>query len=152
MLRALKKNGGVIQICFLAGYVKKPAPNPARDAALKQLEAKYGNVRGVRDESLREKAMAEYRAVNEKYPQEQPAVKDLVDHIDHVKKIIGVDHVGIGTDFDGGGGIPGCEDVSGMIHVTEELIRRGYTETEIAKIWGGNFMRVFGKVMEVAGK
>jgi membrane dipeptidase len=152
MLRALKKNGGVIQICFLAGYVKKPAPNPARDQALKELEAKYGNFRAARDESVREKAMAEYQAINEKYPQGQPTVKDLVDHIDHVRKVIGVDYVGIGTDFDGGGGISGCEDVSGMIHVTEELIRRGYTDADIAKIWGGNFMRVFSKVMESAGK
>jgi membrane dipeptidase len=152
MLRALKKNGGVIQICFVAGYVKTPAPNPARDSALKDLEAKYGDFRAGRDESLREKAMAEYRAINEKYPQDQPTVRDLVDHIDHVKTVIGVDSVGIGTDFDGGGGISGCEDVSGMIHVTEELIRRGYTDAEIAKIWGGNLMRVFRKVMEAAGK
>jgi membrane dipeptidase len=152
MLRALKKNGGVIQICFLAGYVKKPAPNPARDQALKELEAKYGNFRAVRDESLRDKAMAEYQAIDAKYPQDQPTVQDLVDHIDHVRKVIGVDYVGIGTDFDGGGGISGCEDVSGMIHVTEELIRRGYTDAEISKIWGGNFMRVFSKVMQIAGK
>jgi len=149
MLRALKKNGGVIQICFLGSYVKKPAPNPERDKALKEVEARYGNFGAVRDEAVREKSMAEYEAVDEKFPQDKPTVKDLVDHIDHVRKTIGVDYVGIGTDFDGGGGLSGCSDVSGMFHVTEELIRRGYTDKEIGKIWGGNVMRVFIKVIEL---
>lgn len=148
-LRALKKNGGVIQICFLASYVKKPAPNPERDKALKELEAKYGNFRAIRDEAVRQEAMAAFAAISDKFPQERPTVKDLVDHIDHVRKTIGVDYVGMGTDFDGGGGVSGCEDVSGMIHVTEELIRRGYTDREIEKIWGGNLMRVFNRVLEL---
>ena len=146
MLRALKKNGGVVQICFLDDYVKKPAPDAAREAALKDLEARYGNVRAVRDPAVRDKAMAEYAAIDEKYPQARPTIKDLVDHIDHVRKTIGIDYVGIGTDFDGGGGVVGCDDVSGMIHVTEELLRRGYSEKEIEKVWGGNFMRVFERV------
>jgi membrane dipeptidase len=152
MLRALAKNGGVIQTCFLSAYVKTPRPNPERDAALKELENKYGRLRGISDDSTREKVMAEYRAIDEKFPQDRATVKDLVDHIDHVRDVIGVDHVGIGTDFDGGGGVVGCDDVSGMIHVTEELIRRGYSDQDIEKIWGGNFMRVFRKVLEIAGK
>jgi membrane dipeptidase len=151
-LRALARNGGVIQICFLAAYVKTPPVIPERERAMKELEAKYGPVREIRDDAVRAKAMAEREAVNQKFPQVRPTVKDLVDHIDHVKKVVGIDHVGIGTDFDGGGGIVGCDDVSGMIHVTEELLRRGYTDREIAKIWGGNFFRVFEKVIAVAGK
>jgi membrane dipeptidase len=152
MLRALKKNGGVVQVCFLGNYVKKPAPYPERDAALKELEAKYGNFRAVRDPAVRDKAMAEYAEIDRKYPQPRPTVKDLVDHIDHIRKTIGIDYVGIGTDFDGGGGVVGCDDVSGMIHVTEELVRRGYTPMEIEKVWGGNFMRVFGKVQALRQK
>ena len=151
-LRALAKNGGVIQICVLGAYVKTPPVIPEREQAIKEMEAKYGSLRDLRDESLRQKAMAERDAINQKYPQAQPTVKDLVDHIDHVKKVVGIDYVGIGTDFDGGGGIAGCDDVSGMIHVTEELIRRGYTDGEIAKIWGGNFFRVFEKVIALAAK
>ncbi|MBP1769956.1 MAG: Membrane dipeptidase [Candidatus Aminicenantes bacterium] len=116
------------------------------------MEAKYGSLRDLRDESLREKAMAERDAINQKYPQVRATVQDLVDHIDHVRKVVGIDYVGIGTDFDGGGGVVGCDDVSGMIHVTEELIRRGYSDREIEKIWGGNFFRVFEKAMAVAGK
>ncbi len=153
MLRALKKNGGVVQICFLGAYVKAPDPNPERDKALKEFEARYGNLRaGGGDPAVREKAMAEFRAIDEKYPQSQPTVQDLVDHIDHVRKAIGVDYVGIGTDFDGGGGISGCNDVSGMIHVTEELMRRGYSDKDIEKIWGGNFMRAFSRVIALRAK
>jgi membrane dipeptidase len=151
-LRALARNGGVIQICFLSDYVKTFPVAPERAQALKELEAKYGNMRAIQDEALRQKARADWEAVNEKFPQPRPTVKDLVDHIDHVKKVVGVDFVGIGTDFDGGGGISGCDDVSGMIHVTEELIRRGYSDQEIGKIWGGNFFRVFEKVIALSQK
>jgi len=151
-LRALAKNGGVIQICFLSAYVKTPPVVPEREQALKELGAKYGNIRQIQDEALRAKAMAEREAVNQKYPEVRANVQDLVDHIDHVRKVVGVDYVGIGTDFDGGGGVVGCDDVSGMIHVTEELIRRGYTDREIEKIWSGNFLRVFQKVLDLAGK
>jgi membrane dipeptidase len=151
-LRALAKNGGVIQICFLSAYVKTPPVIPEREQALKELGAKYGNIRQIQDEALRAKAMSEREAVNRKYPEVRANVRDLVDHIDHVRKVVGVDFVGIGTDFDGGGGVVGCDDVSGMIHVTEELIRRGYTDREIEKIWGGNFLRVFQKVIDLAGK
>lgn len=146
MLRALKKNGGVIQICFLGSYVKTFPPVPEREKALKELEEKYGSWRDIQDSALREKVRAEIAEINQKFPPLRPTVKDLVDHIDHVKKVIGIDYVGIGTDFDGGGGVIGCDDVSGMIHVTEELIRRGYSDKEIEKIWSGNFMRVFRQV------
>jgi membrane dipeptidase len=151
-LRALAKNGGVIQICFLSAYVKMPPVIPEREQALKELGAKYGNIRQIQDEALRAKAMAERETVNQKYPEVRANVQDLVDHIDHVRKVVGVDYVGIGTDFDGGGGVVGCDDASGMIHVTEELIRRGYTDREIGKIWAGNFLRVFQKVLDLAGK
>jgi membrane dipeptidase len=149
-IRALARTGGVIQICFLGAYVKAMPAGPEREKAMQELQAKYGGLRDIQDESLRKQAMAEREEINRKYPQGRPTVKDLVDHIDHVKRIVGVDYVGIGTDFDGGGGIVGCDDVSGMIHVTEELIRRGYADREIGKIWGGNFFRVFEKVIALA--
>jgi membrane dipeptidase len=151
-LRALAKNGGVVQICFLGAYVKTMPPVPEREAALKELEAKYGNIREIRDETLRKEAMAAREAVNREFPQAQPNVQDLVDHIDHVRKVVGIGSVGIGTDFDGGGGVAGCDDVSGMIHVTEELVRRGYTDREIEQVWGGNLFRVFQRVLDLAGK
>ena len=150
-IRALAAKGGVVQICFLGSYVKKMPVSPEREKALKELEAKYGSMRTIQDPAVRQKARAEMEEVNGKYPENRPTVADVVDHIDHVRKLVGVDYVGIGTDFDGGGGVVGCDDVSGMIRVTEELIRRGYTDREIEKIWGGNFFRVFDRVLELAG-
>jgi len=73
-----------------------------------------------------------------------------VDHIDHIVDLIGIDHVGIGTDFDGGGGLEDCYDVSQMGNITLELVRRGYTSKEIKKIWGGNLTRVLKAVEEAA--
>jgi membrane dipeptidase len=77
-------------------------------------------------------------------------VSDLVDHIDYIVKRIGIDHVGIGTDFNHGAGIQGFDDESEAPNVTRELVRRGYSEAQIAKIWGGNFVRVFRQVEETA--
>ena len=72
-------------------------------------------------------------------------------HIDHMVKIAGIDHVGIGTDFDGGGGVDGCKDVSEMGNITLELVKRGYSEKDIKKIWGENLMRVLRDVEKGAG-
>ncbi|MDR0541276.1 MAG: dipeptidase, partial [Dysgonamonadaceae bacterium] len=75
-------------------------------------------------------------------------VKDLVDHIDYVVQTAGIDHAGIGSDFDGGGGIPGINSVDELPEITMELLRRGYSKEEIAKIWGGNLMRVMDVVQK----
>jgi membrane dipeptidase len=79
-------------------------------------------------------------------------VLDVVDHIDHIVAVAGIDHVGIGSDFDGGGVVDGCEDASRLPAITLELVKRGYNKNEIHKIWSGNFMRVFRKVGHVAFK
>jgi membrane dipeptidase len=89
--------------------------------------------------------------INAKYPAPPRAnVKDFVDHIDYIAKKIGVDHVGISSDFDGGGGIDGWSDASETFNVTLELVRRGYTEEQIGKIWSGNLLRVMDQVQKVA--
>jgi membrane dipeptidase len=75
-----------------------------------------------------------------------------VDHIDHVVKLVGVDFVGIGSDFDGGGGLADCTSVADYPRITAELLQRGYSESDITKIWGGNFMRVFREVEKLAGR
>jgi membrane dipeptidase len=77
-------------------------------------------------------------------------VKELVDHIDYVVKLIGIEHVGISSDFDGGGGIEGWDSAAQTSNVTLELVRRGYSEEEIAKLWGGNLLRVWRDVERVA--
>ena len=148
MLLALKENGGVIQICILGNYLKTPEPNPELDAKLKELQTRYGDYNALTD-SMRKIVRKEYKDIQKIY--EKPAtVKDVVDHIDHVVQVIGVDYVGIGTDFDGGGGVEGCRDASEMKNITIELLRRGYSKPDIAKIWGGNVMRVLQKVEDLA--
>lgn len=149
MLQVLASKVGVIQICFVSSFVKKPKPNPERDRALQELRKKYGSWGEIKEEDW-EKVSQEYMEISEKYPEDKATVKELVDHIDHVVKLIGVDHVGIGTDFDGGGGVEGCDDASQMPEITRELLRRGYSEEDIRKIWGGNTMRVLKRVMEIS--
>jgi membrane dipeptidase len=145
MLLKLKENGGVIQMCILSAYVKTPAPNPQRDSARAAVRARHGNYRDL-DKEAREAFYADWLQVDRDFPQELATVSDAVDHIDHIVELIGIDHVGIGTDFDGGGGLADCFDVSQMGNITLELVRRGYTEEEIRKIWGGNLTRVFSQV------
>jgi membrane dipeptidase len=81
-----------------------------------------------------------------------PTVKDFVDHIDYIVKKIGIDHVGISSDFDGGGGVVGWDDASETFNVTLELVRRGYSEQQIARIWSGNLLRVMERVAKVAAQ
>ena len=86
-----------------------------------------------------------------RYPSDPAAtVRDFVDHVDYVVKLIGIDHVGISSDFDGGGGVDGWRSAAETINVTAELVRRGYTEEQIAKIWSGNLLRVMERVEQVA--
>jgi len=149
MLKKLAENGGVIQMCILSDYVKAPEPYPERDSAQNALRIKY---RGFDDLTKEEMAMArkEWYAIDTIFPRKLATVSDAVDHIDHMVKVAGIDHVGIGTDFDGGGGLADCQDVSQLGNITLELVKRGYSEEEIRKIWGGNIMRVLQKVLDNA--
>jgi len=151
MLYALKENEGVIQICILSDYIKESAPNPARDSAFNALRKKYNHFNDLSEEE-HQKAVMEWRETDKKFPKELATVSDVVDHIDYVVNTIGVDYVGIGTDFDGGGGVEGCMDASQMKNITIEMLKRGYTKNDIKKIWGENFLRVFRKVEKYAGK
>ena len=148
MLEALKSNGGVIQICILSSYIKPPEPNPELESKMQELQKKYGDYKDLTEEQ-KDSYHNERWEVYHKY-RKLATVADVVDHIDHVVQIIGIDHVGIGTDFDGGGGVDGCQTVAEMKNITIELLRRGYTKTEIEKIWGGNIMRVFREVEKTA--
>jgi membrane dipeptidase len=90
-------------------------------------------------------------AIDKRWPAAGRAtVRDFVDHIDYAVKLIGIDHVGISSDFDGGGGIEGWNSAAETFNVTLELVRRGYSEEQIAKIWSGNLLRVWNEVERVA--
>lgn len=141
MLLTLKKNGGVIQICILQDYVKTAPDNKEYNERLQELKNKLETV-SKEDAQQRKLIRQEMSQLKESYPDQLVFIKDYVDHIDYVVKKIGVDYVGIGTDFDGGGGIYDCMNASQLTGITEELLRRGYSKKDIEKIWGGNFVRV----------
>lgn len=149
MLKLLAENGGVVQLTMLSTYLRDAPENPERDAAMAELRASMPspNEMTLEERTAMRKA---FRDINTKYPTPSATVKDAVDHIDHIVKVAGIDHVGIGCDFDGGGGIDGVFDASEVMNVTIELVRRGYTEEQIEKIWSGNLMRVFRDVQAVA--
>lgn len=151
MLRALAMNGGVIQVCILSDYVKKPEPYPERDSARDAVRIRFRDFKDLSDEEAL-LARKEWHAVDSLYPRPLATVAEMVDHIDHIVAVAGIDHVGIGTDFDGGGALDDCRDVSQMGNITLELVRRGYSGEDIRKIWGGNLMRVMGEVQKKAVK
>lgn len=149
MIKTLAANGGVIQICILGAYIQPEDTTSLNYLKKEELRLKYNNWNYSSDEE-RKQAWTEWRAINENYPPVLPAISDAVDHIDYVVKLVGIDYVGIGSDFDGGGGLSDCTDISDFPKITAELVKRGYTESDIAKIWGGNFLRVFKQVEEAA--
>jgi len=123
MLYKLAENNGVIQLCIYSDYVKKIKQSPERDEAYSLLRKKYSDWGSLNDEQ-KKKAHHEWYELSDKYPQKKASISDAVDHIDHIVKTIGVDHVGIGTDFDGGGTLKDCRDVSELPNITIELLKR----------------------------
>ena len=165
-LLALKNTGGVSQMVAYHGFVKTTtADSSERVAALAEARKQYDlpdpyklSQRARAQAAVKqlpadqrteyEKKLAE---IDKQLPGDPPAtVKDFVDHIDYAVKLIGIDHVGISSDFDGGGGVIGWNDASETFNVTLELVRRGYTEEQIEKLWSGNLLRVMDEVQRVA--
>ena len=134
-LQWVKKNGGVVQAVALGLFVNKEKQENY-ESAVKKLND------NINKYDL-EKIKKEFPPVN---------VSDFVDHIDYIKNKIGIDHVGISSDFDGGGGIEGWQDASETHNVTLELVKRGYTLEEISKIWSGNLLRVLDEVQEISNQ
>jgi len=132
-------------MCILSDYVKKLEQSPERIEAKKAFRKKHSNWANYTEEE-RKVGLQDWYQFDVDFPANLATVSDAVDHIDHIVKVAGIDHVGIGTDFDGGGGLADCYDASELGNITLELVKRGYTEEEIRKIWGGNFMRVFREV------
>lgn len=168
-LEAIRKNGGVVQAVALRAYVKvdKAATRTAKSAdLLRELGAAEGfTVLAQADVAkLSQAERTDYQTklrafrqrvtpiINERLKDTAPDVNvsDFVDHIDYLVKKIGIDHVGIASDFDGGGGVEGWDNAGETFNVTLELVRRGYTKKQIAKIWSGNLLRVLDEVQRVA--
>ena len=149
-LQGIKRSGGVVQIVAFDSYLRAVPPEKA--AALAALGKDMG-FKEPADVLKMTPAQAEiYDAkmaeIDKKWP--KATVKDLVDHVDYAVKQIGVDHVGLASDFNGGGGIGGWNNAGEALNVTLELVSRGYSEPQIAKIWGGNLLRVMERVEAVS--
>ncbi|WP_339627197.1 dipeptidase [uncultured Maribacter sp.] len=166
----MKENGGVVQTVAFSSYLNTEK-HEARAAYMKSIYQQVADSLGIDwyersqfsslTDAQKESFMENYSKVLKvgkelvKDKSDTPSevnVSDFVDHIDYMVKLIGIDHVGISSDFDGGGGIEGWNDASETFNVTLELVERGYTQEEIAKLWGGNLLRVLDEVQAVAKK
>ena len=164
----LKENGGVVQTVAFSSYVSTEKDKKYKDQLIKNISllAKEKNINLVPRNEIRklkgksqEDAIATYMELSKvaknkiNLTEFSPVnVSDFVDHIDYLVKKIGINHVGISSDFDGGGGVEGWNDASETLNVTIELVKRGYNEKEIAKLWNGNLLRVLDEVALVAKK
>ncbi|NKI24986.1 membrane dipeptidase [Arenibacter sp. 6A1] len=147
-LLLMKENGGVVQTVAFASYLNTEK-SEARAAYMRKLYDEVADSLGLENHKEIRKIAKELAAKREDAVL-GVAVSDFVDHIDYMVNLIGVDHVGISSDFDGGGGIEGWQDASETFNVTLELVKRNYSEEDIEKLWGGNLLRVLDKVQEVA--
>lgn len=170
LLMLFKKHGGVVQTVAFSAYVNTEKDKAFSEASEKVYEEKAAEmdfeilprdtVRALSN-TERNAYYADYQKVRNaaspdiellKEEIEPVGVSDFVDHIDYMVDLIGIEHVGISSDFDGGGGIDGWEDASETLNITKELVKRGYTEEEIAKLWGENLLRVMDEVDAVAAE
>ncbi|NIM13065.1 MAG: membrane dipeptidase [Candidatus Aminicenantes bacterium] len=149
MIKALAKKGGVIQINFFSAFLdeafkrKSEETRKKLEPQIKKLRETYKDDRGA--------FWSEIGRLWKEHGPEPPGIEALIDHIDHVVKLAGVDYVGLGSDYDGAGSFPkGLEDVTGYPLITYRLLKRGYKEEDIKKILGGNFLRFFEEVIRAA--
>ncbi len=149
-LKAIAAGGGVVQVVAFDTYLK--APEPKRIAAVMAIGHEMGLTSREAFRAASQETIAEFRRRSQALDSQWPraSVSDLVDHIDYAVDLIGVDHVGISSDFGGGGGIIGWDDASETLNVTRALVDRGYTRNQIKKLWGGNLLRVWREVEAAA--
>lgn len=148
-LRALAANGGVMQTVALRAFVKEDPPE--KEAMMAALFEEFGIASRREAASLDEERQQALRDRADEISARFPVtVADFVDHIDHAVSVMGLDHVAIASDFDGGGGVDGWDDASETLNVTIELVRRGYTEEEIRQLWSGNTLRILREAEQVA--
>lgn len=148
-LRQLAARGGVIHVNAYGGYLIDIPKIPERETAMGALGEKYGPESELAVDRV-PAYLAERRAIEARYPGRRATFDDYMAHVLHILKVAGVDHVGIGADWDGGGGVAGLEDVSALPKITEALLAAGYTEQDVRKIWSGNLLRVIREAQAIA--
>ena len=140
-LRELAAHGGVIQVNSVSSFLVSTRKNPEREAALAPFHETIENGAGL-TAAKRASAMRLLREVTAKYPEPRATLEDYMKHLLHILEVAGPEHVGLGADWDGGGGVAGMEDVSGLPKITERLLLEGYSEVQVTAILGGNLLRV----------
>jgi len=150
MLRDLARHGGVVQLNLFSPYVKTELKSPERQAAEQAFCTKWQIKTFLNVYALpptdRKEALAEYTQIEKQYPVPLANVQDAANQIDHLVQVAGINHVGIGSDFDGGTVLTGLADVGDFPNLTLELVRRGYSARDLNKIWSGNLLRVMRAV------
>jgi len=156
LVRALAKKGGVVQLNLFSPYVKSQVKTAERLAAEQALFAKYRIKTYLNAYALppaeKQAAFADYAQLEVQYPVPLATVQDAANQLDHLVQVAGIDHVGIGSDFDGGTVLTGLAHVGDFPNLTLELVRRGYSARDINKIWSGNLFRVMQAVERGKGK
>ncbi len=143
LLRKIADDGGVIQINAYGGYLEALSPTPERQAALDELQTEFEGISPITaDAETRERYMARMDEVDASFPPPRSTFEKFMEHMNHALEVVGPDHIGMGADWDGGGGVEGMEDVSFLPKVTERLLAEGYSEADIQKIWSGNMLRM----------
>ncbi len=144
-IKILAAKGGTIQINSYNAYLIATTPNPERDKARGALYGKLESLDGMTPAqaaaTMREVA-AGMKAIAAKYPEPHATFEMYMQHVTHALDLVGPDHVGVGADWDGGGGVTGMEDVAAIPKITERLVKLGYTEAQLSQFWGGNALRV----------
>jgi membrane dipeptidase len=140
-LRALAAKGGVIQVSAYSDYMVPLQKNPERDAAIAEYQ-KASRALANPTAAQRKALAAQRRDIDKRFGTPRATFDDFMAHLLHALKVAGVDHVGIGIDFDGGGGVTGLEDATDYPRITEGLLKEGYTEADLQKIWSGNVLRL----------
>ncbi|SEC52283.1 membrane dipeptidase [Pseudomonas marginalis] len=140
-VRQLAAKGGVIQVNAYSDYLIPLTPNPDRNKAMAALGARFHNLAALSPEQV--KALYQERdTLNQRFAQPKASLDVFMKHLLHLLEVAGPDHVGIGADWDGGGGVSGLDDVSQLPVITQRLLDAGYSEHQVANIWSGNLLRV----------
>lgn len=142
LLIKIAQDGGVIQVNALGAYLEAMEPSPERVAGLAALEAEFGTSTVDMDAETRTAFYDARRALGRVHPAPRSTFEKFMEHLLYTLQLVGPDHVGMGADWDGGGGVDGMSDIIYLPKVTQALLEAGYSEEDLAKIWGGNMMRL----------
>lgn len=146
LIKAVAAEGGVIQINALGAYLELLTASPERTAALAALTEQFGDNLGALTAEQRDAYRIARRELDKQFPPPRSTFEKFMEHMLYTLELVGPDHVGVGADWDGGGGVEGMKDVTYLPKITEALLEAGYTEEDLAKIWGGNQLRLMRAV------